>query len=556
MNKTIFRSVLLACCIIMVFSLAFTLFFLNSYFINIEFTNLRGQVEHIAAAVDKLGLEYFNSFRDESYRVTWIAPDGDVIYDTMADERNMDNHISRDEIASAFSTGYGHDRRFSDTLSKETLYSAVRISDGSVVRLAVTQDSIVRITLGVIPYMCIVFVVALILCTFISKRISRRIINPLNSLNLDEPLENETYEELSPLLVRIDNQNRQIQKQIDTISTRQKEFESITDNMREGMIILNSNDLIVSMNTSAMKLFGGSGKNIGHSVLVLERSVEFVNALKGARENGRSEYSFERNGYVNRLIANLIRDDNGKILGTCILIVDETEKVLSEGMRRQFSANVSHELKTPLHSILASSELLMNNLVKDSDKMAFIGRIHKEAEHLVTLVEDIIRLSQLDETKDFPTEKVNVKEIIDSVVEALEKSAEDKGVRIEKDVDDITVAGVQRLVYEIVFNLTDNAIRYNRKDGYVCISLHMEGDKAVLCVRDNGIGIPAEHQARIFERFYRVDTSHSRSTGGTGLGLSIVKHAAKVMKGSVSLESEEGSGSAFYVTLQPASEEK
>ena len=532
MNKTIFRSVLLACCIIMVFSLAFTLFFLNSYFINIEFTNLRGQVEHIAAAVDKLGLEYFNS-----------------------DERNMDNHISRDEIASAFSPGYGHDRRFSDTLSKETLYSAVRISDGSVVRLAVTQDSIVRITLGVIPYMCIVFVVALILCTFISKRISRRIINPLNSLNLDEPLENETYEELSPLLVRIDNQNRQIQKQIDTISTRQKEFESITDNMREGMIILNSNDLIVSMNTSAMKLFGGSGKNIGHSVLVLERSVEFVNALKGARENGRSEYTFERNGYVNRLIANLIRDDNGKILGTCILIVDETEKVLSEGMRRQFSANVSHELKTPLHSILASSELLMNNLVKDSDKMAFIGRIHKEAEHLVTLVEDIIRLSQLDETKDFPTEKVNVKEIIDSVVEALEKSAEDKGVRIEKDVDDITVAGVQRLVYEIVFNLTDNAIRYNRKDGYVRISFHMEGDKAVLCVRDNGIGIPAEHQARIFERFYRVDTSHSRSTGGTGLGLSIVKHAAKVMKGSVSLESEEGSGSSFYVTLLPVSED-
>ena len=532
MNKTIFRSVLLACCIIMVFSLAFTLFFLNSYFINIEFTNLRGQVEHIAAAVDKLGLEYFNSFRDESYRVTWIAPDGDVIYDTMADERNMDNHISRDEIASAFSTGYGHDRRFSDTLSKETLYSAVRISDGSVVRLAVTQDSIVRITLGVIPYMCIVFVVALILCTFISKRISRRIINPLNSLNLDEPLENETYEELSPLLVRIDNQNRQIQKQIDTISTRQKEFESITDNMREGMIILNSNDLIVSMNTSAMKLFGGSGKNIGHSVLVLERSVEFVNALKGARENGRSEYTFERNGYVNRLIANLIRDDNGKILGTCILIVDETEKVLSEGMRRQFSANVSHELKTPLHSILASSELLMNNLVKDSDKMAFIGRIHKEAEHLVTLVEDIIRLSQLDETKDFPTEKVNVKEI-----------------------DDITVAGVQRLVYEIVFNLTDNAIRYNRKDGYVRINFHMEGDKAVLCVRDNGIGIPAEHQARIFERFYRVDTSHSRSTGGTGLGLSIVKHAAKVMKGSVSLESEEGSGSSFYVTLLPVSED-
>ena len=549
MNKTIFRSVLLACCIVMMFSLAVTLLFLNSYFIDIEFENLRAQAEFTAQAVDKVGLEYFESFSSDIYRITWIEADGNVIFDSDADEAAMENHLDRDEIREALAYGHGQDRRLSDTLSRETLYSAVRISDGSVVRLSVTQASVLRITLGVIPYMLAVLVLALVLCMFISRRISRRIIDPLNRLDLDRPLENETYEELSPLLVRIDNQNRQIEKQIDTIRTRQKEFDSITDNMREGMIILNKADLVVSMNTSAMKLFGGSPSVIGKNILVLDRSVELMGALEEVKKKGRSEYFFERNGFVNRLIANLIQDDNGRTLGTCILIVDETEKVLSEGMRKEFSANVSHELKTPLHSILASSELLMNNLVKESDKMGFIGRIHSEAEHLVTLIEDIIRLSQLDETKEFPKEDVSMKEVVTSVTEALGGYARDRGVAIECDVQDVSFTGVQRLVYEIVFNLVDNAIRYNREGGHVWIAASAVDDGVRLVVRDDGIGIPKEHQARIFERFYRVDTSHSRSTGGTGLGLSIVKHAAMVMHSTVELESSEGKGSVFTLTF-------
>lgn len=549
MNKTIFRSVLVSCIIIMVFSLAVTLAFLNSYFINIEFENLRAQTELMAQAIDQLGMSYFDSFDSSVYRITWVGSDGDVIYDTDADQSGMENHLDRPEIQDAAQHGHGEDRRLSDTLSRETLYSAVRISDGSVVRLSVTQASVFRITVGVIPYMLVVLVLATLLCTFISRRISRRIIDPLNNLDLDNPLENETYEELSPLLVRIDNQNRQIEKQIDTIRHRQKEFNAITDNMREGMVILNSADLIVSINASAMKLFGGGAGIIGKNILVLERSPEFMNAMKEVKEKGRSEYFFERNGFVNRLIANQIQDDNKKVLGTCILIVDETEKVLSEGMRREFSANVSHELKTPLHSILASSELLMNNLVKDEDKATFISRIHSEAEHLVTLVEDIIRLSQLDETDDFPREEVDCAAIVDSVVEALQDSAGKHGVRIEKDVEAIDMQGVQRLFYEIVYNLTDNAIRYNREGGWVRISLHRQDGRIVLRVSDSGIGIPKEHFARIFERFYRVDPSHSRSTGGTGLGLSIVKHASQILGGGLSLESEEGEGSTFTVSF-------
>lgn len=549
MNKTIFRSVLVSCIIVMVFSLAVTLAFLNSYFINIEFENLRAQTELMAQAIDKLGMSYFDSFDSSVYRITWVGSDGDVIYDTDADQSGMENHLDRPEIQDAAQHGHGEDRRLSDTLSRETLYSAVRISDGSVVRLSVTQASVFRITVGVIPYMLVVLVLASLLCTFISRRISRRIIDPLNNLDLDNPLENETYEELSPLLVRIDNQNCQIEKQIDTIRHRQKEFNAITDNMREGMVILNSGDLIVSINASAMKLFGGGAGIIGKNILVLERSPEFMNAMKEVKEKGRSEYFFERNGFVNRLIANQIQDDNKKVLGTCILIVDETEKVLSEGMRREFSANVSHELKTPLHSILASSELLMNNLVKDEDKATFISRIHSEAEHLVTLVEDIIRLSQLDETDDFPREEVDCAAIVESVVEALQSSAESHSVTLEKDVDEISMQGVQRLFYEIVYNLTDNAIRYNHEGGWVRISLHRQDGRIVLRVSDSGIGIPKEHFARIFERFYRVDPSHSRSTGGTGLGLSIVKHASQILGGGLSLESEEGEGSTFTVSF-------
>ena len=504
MNKTIFRSVLLACCIVMVFSLAVTLFFLNSYFINVEFENLRAQAELTARAIDEVGLSYFDTYDSSVYRITWVDSDGSVIYDTAADESTMENHLDRSEIATALTAGHGQARRLSDTLSLETLYSAVRISDGSVIRLSVTQASVLRITLGMIPYMFIVLALALVLCMFISKRISARVINPLNNLDLDNPLENDTYEELSPLLVRIDNQNRQIAGQIDTIRTRQKEFDAITNNMREGMIILNSSDLVVSMNTSAMKLFGGSSSNIGRNILTLERSPQFTKAMEEVKQKGRSEYFFERNGFVNRLIANQIQDDNSHVLGTCILIVDETEKVLSEGMRKEFSANVSHELKTPLHS---------------------------------------------NETKEFPREEVSLQEVAGSVVEALEQNARERSVTIEKDVDNLRISGVQRLVYEIIYNLCDNAIRYNREGGHVRISVHRNADTVELKVADDGIGIPSEHLARIFERFYRVDTSHSRSTGGTGLGLSIVKHAAMVLGGQVEVDSREGLGTTFTVSF-------
>ncbi len=549
MNKTIFRSVLLACSAVMVFSLLGTLFFLNSYFTDIQMRSLKEQAELTAAAVSIQGLSYFDSFKSSSCRITWIESSGRVIADTDADEGKMDNHLERKEIEEALRYGRGQDRRLSDTLGEERLYAAVCLEDGSVLRLSVTQHSVFNLTLGVIPFMIIIFILALLLCSLISRSISRKIIGPLNCLDLDNPLDNNTYDELSPLFLRIESQKSQIEAQIERIRRDQKEFEAITDNMSEAMVILNSEDAVLSLNSSAMKLFCCTSSSIGKSMLTLERSLEFQKALDVCKKKGRSEYFFEKDNHEFCLIASLIKDDDNKTLGTCLLIMDETEKAKAEIMRREFSANVSHELKSPLQAILASSELLMNNLVKEDDKLSFIGRIHSEAEHLVTLIEDIIRLSQLDESSSFSEEEVPLAEISQSVIKSLSLSASEKKIRMESDVDDVRMRAEHRLVYEIIYNLTDNAIRYGRVGGYVKLSVKKTQCAILISVEDNGIGIPDEHQSRIFERFYRVEASHSRSTGGTGLGLSIVKHASLALGGSVSVESRRGEGSVFTVSF-------
>lgn len=546
LNKVIYRALLLATLLIMVFSMLITLSVLNFYFTDIERRQLVSQTSLIGRGCEYGGADYLDEITD-SYRITWIAADGAVLYDNTADASLMENHLDREEISEALRYGYGESERYSDTIGEKTVYEARRLSDGSVIRVSFTTSSIMKVTAGMLPYLVLVTIVAMLLSLIISQKLSERILKPLNSLNLDEPLENEAYEELAPLLVRIDSQNRQINSQLDELRSRQQEFSAITRNMNEGLILLNNIGNIVSINRAACRILSADPSCVGHNLLVVERSIEVQDIVREGKEKKHAETTLCRDGRIYQVRTTRVLSEGGNMAGLCLLIVDETEKASAEAMRREFSANVSHELKTPLHSILASSELLENNLVKSEDVPLFVSRIHKEAEHLVTLIEDIIRLSQLDETVSFPTEEINMRELTAQVIDSLQSEAAEKKVTLVSDVDELTINGVKRLIYEILFNLTDNAVRYNRIGGHVRISFHNDGKALLLQVADDGIGIASEHFSRIFERFYRVDKSHSRETGGTGLGLSIVKHAAIYHKGEVSIESELGKGTVMSV---------
>lgn len=546
LNKVIYHALLLATLLIMVFSMFITLSVLNFYFTDIERRQLVSQTSLIGRGCEYGGAGYLEQV-DDTYRITWIAADGSVLYDNTADASSMENHLDREEISEALRTGYGESERYSDTIGEKTVYEARRLSDGSVIRVSFTTSSILKVTAGMLPYLILVTIVAMLLSLVISHKLSERIIKPLNSLDLDEPLENDAYEELAPLLVRIDSQNRQIGSQLEELRNRQQEFSAITRNMNEGLVLLNNAGNIVSINRAGCRILSADPSCVGHNLLTIERSIEVQDIVREGREKKHAEMTLCRDGRVYQVRTTRIFSESGELVGLCLLIVDETEKAGAEAMRREFSANVSHELKTPLHSILASSELLENNLVKPNDVPVFVSRIHKEAEHLVTLIEDIIRLSQLDETVSFPTEPVSVRELTAQVIDSLQSEASEKKVSFESDVDDLVIIGVKRLIYEIIFNLSDNAVRYNKEGGHVKISFHNDGKSLLLQVEDNGIGIAPEHFSRIFERFYRVDKSHSRETGGTGLGLSIVKHAALYHKGEVSIESELGKGTVMSV---------
>jgi len=545
MNKVFFRSLLAATLAVMLFSMGVSLIVLNYYFVSIEARQLSQQTMLIGQGLMNGGMDYLKDMKDD-YRVTWIAPDGSVLYDNTADSSLMDNHSQREEVMEAFAYGQGASERYSDTISEKTVYEALRLEDGSVIRVSFTVASIFQLTKGILPYILMVAVLAFLLSALLSKWLSKRIIEPLNNLDLDKPLENDAYEELSPLLIRIEEQKKQIASQIETLRHKNQEFSAITDNMNEGLILLNNESNIISINSAARKLFLCDDRAIGHNLLTIERSLEVQKLIEDAKEKGHSEISFTRNGRVYQVIASKIVEDK-EMIGLCLLTVDETEKAQSETIRKEFSANVSHELKTPLHSILGSAELLENNLVKKDDIPLFLARIHKETEHLITLVDDIIQISQLDETASFPMEEVSIKELASSVMDTLQSESSKKGVIISSDIEDIKLLGVKRLLYEVIYNLTDNAIRYNKTGGSVKISFSKQASSLDLKVEDSGIGIPAEHLSRVFERFYRVDKSHSRETGGTGLGLSIVKHAALYHHADVDIKSEVGSGTAITV---------
>lgn len=544
MNKTIFRAILVTAVFIMLFSLVAVLLAVNLSFEMSEEERLRAETKVLGNAVEDGGLDYLESLDVQDYRITWISNNGTVLFDNAVNVSSLEDHSDREEIKMASLYGYGSSRRYSSTLAASTIYAASRLADSSIIRVSATRSSILMQLLSLIPWMVLVFIVAVIIAIIVSKKLSSKIIQPLNCLNLDEPLKNDTYDELAPLLVKIDAQQKEIKSKIAELTKRKREFEGITDNMSEALVLLNSDDNIVSMNKAAMRLFSIDKSGYGKDILTLERDISFVEALKRSHEGIKVETLYSKNGFEYSLVISPICEHD-RAIGFCLLFLDITEKAHAEELRREFSANVSHELKTPLQTILASSELLSAGVVKSEDVKDFITKIHSEASRLVSLIDDCISISELDEGSAMQFDKINAPSLIDDVVNALQGAADNKKISINTSCNDIKLNCVPHLFYEIVYNLVDNAIRYNKVGGTIEISLKRGPSAFELRVKDSGIGIPKDSLDRIFERFYRVDKSHSRASGGTGLGLSIVKHAVLYHGGKLFVESTLGKGSTI-----------
>lgn len=551
MTKKIFQSILLVAGCVLLASLLIIMGFLYDYFGGVEENQLRDELSLAAAAVEDGGKDYLSQLTADRYRLTWIAADGSVLYDTKTDAESLENHASRAEVSQALTTGTGESTRYSSTLMEKTMYYAQRLADGTVLRISISRATVGMIAVGMIQPLLIVLIVALILSGLLARRLSRRIVDPLNSLDLEHPLDNDAYEELSPLLKRIHRQHVEIQTQLRELHERTDEFTQITGSMREGLVLLDEHGSILSINAAAQALFGADAQCVGRDFLTIERSHELSAAIQAAVADGHSEVRAERAGRVYQFDISRITSD-GKFLGTVILAFDITEQEFAERNRREFTANVSHELKTPLQGIIGSAELIENGMVKPDDLPRFVGHIHAEAARLVTLIDDIIRLSQLDEGDAMPTEPVDLLAVSQEAAENLQDAAAARGVTVGVTGQPAIIPGVRRLIYEIVYNLCDNAIKYNRDGGRVDVTVAVDADGSSITVADTGIGIAPEHQSRVFERFYRVDKSHSKASGGTGLGLSIVKHAVQYHHGRIELESTPGTGTTIRVVFPNA----
>ena len=548
MTSRIFKSIVTVAVAVLFCSLLLIMGVLYGYANDIQTAQLRDELSIAAAGTEKAGLEFLEALDGKHYRVTWIQPDGTVKFDTHAQSGQMENHLQREEIQQAMGYGSGSAVRQSNTLLEKTMYEAKRLSDGSVLRISVSRKTLPVLLAGMLHPVCIVAVLAIILSAILAHRVSGRIVEPLNRLDLEHPLENNTYEELSPLLVRIQQQMEKIENQLQALRRKTDEFNQITANMREGLVLLDGSGAVLSLNPAAQKIFGADETSVGRPFCAVDRKTEMTAAVDSAFETGHSELKAERQGRIYRFLFSRIASGED-VMGLMILAVDVTEAQNAEQSRREFTANVSHELKTPLQAIIGSAELLENGLVKPEDTQRFIGNIRKEATRLVNLIEDVIRLSHLDEGVEMPKEPVDVLDIAEEIAESVSLAAEEKKVTLQVSGEHCTFPGVRGLVFEIVQNLCSNAIKYNVEGGRVDITVARCGNSVVLTVADTGIGIPAEHQSRVFERFYRVDKSHSKATGGTGLGLSIVKHAVQYHNADIRLQSTPGKGTAIWVAF-------
>lgn len=546
MTKKIFHSILLVAGAVLLASLFVITGALYEYFGIIQKKQLKDELSLAAVSVEQQGGDFLKRVFPDRYRITWINTEGNVIYDTRTDAESLENHADRTEIKQALKDGYGESIRYSSTLLEKTIYCAQRLTDGSVLRISVSQATIGVLVLGILQPILIVLIAALVLSGMLAKRLSKRIVEPLNSLDLEHPLDNDSYEELSPLLNRINRQHNQITAQMRELKKRTDQFAQITASMNEGLVLLDNRGCILSINPAAIEIFGAEPSCVGQDFLSVDRSHDMSVAIQAALKDGHSEIHAGRKGFIYQFDISRIAAD-GETAGVVILAFDITEKETAEQNRREFTANVSHELKTPLQGIIGSAELIENGMVKPEDMSRFVGHIRLEAQRLVTLIGDIIRLSQLDEGGDMPRENVDLLSVASAVADDLLPSADSQGISIAVEGSPANVYGVKRLLYEIVYNLCDNAIKYNRQGGSVKISTVSEGGFSSVTVSDTGIGIAPEYQNRIFERFFRVDKSHSKSSGGTGLGLSIVKHAVQYHHGKIELTSAPGKGTSIKI---------
>lgn len=542
MTKKIFKSIMFVCALVLAVGLAAVMGILYSNFDGQMRKELSKEAAYLAYGVEQQGVDYLKNIKDKSARITYIDQDGTVLFDNEADVSEMKNHSDRTEFQKAEKYGAGESSRYSDTLSEKTIYYALRLKDGTVLRVSGTQDSVLALVENLIFPLCGLLCLMLILSGIMASAISKRIVKPINELDLESPKENQIYEELSPLLSKIHRQNREIQNQLELAKQQQEEFSLITENMQEGLIVIDKYTMILSANSSAWNLFHMDRVRQGESVYCLDREEEFRHAIEQVLSGEHTELVLKLNGSDIQLIANpVIRDK--KTEGAVVLLVNVTEKLERESLRREFSANVSHELKTPLTSISGFAEIMQGGLVKCEDIPQFAGRIYKESQRLLQLVEDVIQISQLDEGKtSYTWEPVDVYQVCKNAFESLKEKAKRLNVHLYICGEYMKMEAVRTLLEEAVYNVCDNAIKYNRNDGSVSVFLTQTAQEIQIVVKDTGVGIPKEDQDRVFERFYRVDKSHSKEIGGTGLGLSIVKHAVGALKGSVILRSEEGNG--------------
>ena len=544
MTSKIFRSTVIVAVTVLFFSLSIVVGVLYNHFTQVQIEQLKEELSLAVTGTEQFGNRYLENVEADRFRVTWIDKDGKVLFDTHVDQLTMENHFDREEIKEAMEGGNGSAVRISTTLTEQTFYEAQRLEDGTILRISANQKSAWSLMVGMLWPIILIGILAIGSSAFLAHQMATKIVEPLNNLDLEYPLKNETYEEIYPLLQRIHRQHNLIKTQVEEIQRKADEFSQITDSMQEGLVLLDSHCTIISMNPFAKQLFEASDDCVGKNFLMLDKSNTMRTAVNDALDKGRGYARENYNGRDYQFDLSCIRSE-GVVIGAVVLAFDITDRLQAEQMRREFSANVSHELKTPLQGIIGSAELLENNIVKSEDVPRFIGHIRKEAARLVNLIEDIIHISQLDEGVEVPTENVDMLAVAEEVKRILENSANQKNVSITVTGKGFVVQGVSRMLQEALYNLCDNAIKYNVSGG----SVNIHVDEKSVTISDTGIGIPLEHQSRVFERFYRVDKSHSKESGGTGLGLSIVKHVVAHHNATIQMDSEPGKGTKISIVF-------
>lgn len=555
MTRKIFQSIIAVVISVLLLSLALITGVLYNHFETTMLDQLRTTAQFAEQGVEQEGMAYFDSLHAQNCRVTWIAADGTVKYDNRSNPKTMENHADRQEVREAMENDSGTSVRRSSTLSEHTMYYAKRLSDSTVLRLSMSQRSVLFLMGGMLSPLVFIFLAACLLAGVLSYRVSKKIVKPLSKIDLKHPEQVETYDELSPFLQRIAAQNREIDARMAEIRKQQQEFSMITENMSEGLFVVDRNYQILSYNKSAMQIFGMDPRQEHENLLAVNRSEGFRNAVDSALKGRHAQENLELNGRVYQIIANAVcqPDFAEDMVGAVILVLDVTEKEAQEQYRREFTANVSHELKTPLTSISGIAEIIRNGIVKPEDIPHFAGKIYDESQRLITLIGDIIKLSRLDENQvPMERETVDMLEMARDVVQQLSSVARKSGVTLVANGTHGQVQGVRQVLGEMVYNLCENAVKYNRAGGRVWVDVQQVADHVVLRVKDTGIGIPAAEQGRIFERFYRVDKSHSKAVGGTGLGLSIVKHGAALHHATISVSSEPEQGTEITLTFPAA----